>query len=75
MHLEMREGDDDIGVCDGAADFSLLDIFAVFDRDERLVRALEAVGDQHMAPGHKRVKAVLIGGVEVVERVLAAADI
>ena len=35
----------------------------------------EAVGDDHLAAGAERVVAVLVGGVEMLERVLAAADV
>ena len=74
MALEMVERDKDIGIHDRSADFGLLDILAV-NRYQRLVGALEAVGNQDMAAGGKGVEAVLIGAVQMVQRIFAAADI
>ena len=75
MALEMREGDEIIGVHDGASDFGLLDVIAALHRDERLVCALESVCDDDMAAGGEGVIPVHISGIEVVECVLASADI
>ena len=50
-------------------------VLAALDRDERLVGALEAVGDDDLATRGIRGKAVLVGGIDVLERVFAATDI
>ena len=75
MALGMREGDEDVGVHDGAADLRRAQILAAADGHEVIVPALEPVGDDALgAGGHGRI-AVEHGAVEMVERVGAAADI
>lgn len=73
--LEVREADHDVGVHEGAADLRVLDVLAAHDRHLDLVEALEPVGDDGVAPGLERVEPVGVGGVQVVERVLAPAHI
>ena len=75
MSLEMGERDDNVGVGDGAADLCLFDILAALHRNQGFVGPFEAVGDYHLTAGAEGVIAVLVGGVEVFKRVLAAADI
>lgn len=53
--LEVVEADDDVRVHDGPADLGLLHIFAARHRHQRLVGALEAVGDDDLAAGGKGV--------------------
>ena len=75
VSLGMREGDEDIGIHDGAADLRRAQIFAAADGHEVVVLALEPVGNDALrAGGHGRV-AVAHRTVEMVERVGAAADI
>ena len=57
------------------ADLGLVHVLAALDRDERLVGALETVGDDDLATRGIRGKAVLVGGVDVLERVFAATHI
>ena len=71
----MCQGDEDVGVHYGVADFGLLYIFAAVDRDGDVVSALESVGDDHRAAGGERSEAVLPGAVQVLDRVLAASGI
>ena len=73
--LKVGEADHDIGIHECLADLGLAHILAALDRDERLVGALEAVGDDDLATRGIRGKAVLVGGVDVLERVFAATDI
>ena len=54
--------------------FACADVLAV-DRHEHVVVALEAVGDDRLAAGAEGVVAVLVGDVQVVQRVLARADV
>ena len=73
--LEVREADYDVGVHERMADLCLLHVLAVLDGNNRLVGALEAVGDNHLAAGGVRSEAVLVGAVDVLERVFATAHV
>ena len=75
MALKVGEADHDIGVHERLTDLGLVHVLAALDRDKRLVGALEAVGDDDLATRSIRGKAVLVGGVDVLERVFAATDI
>ena len=75
MTLKVGETDHNVGVHKRLTDLGLVHILAALDRDERLVGALEAVGDNNLATRSVRGKAVLVGGVDVLERVFAATDI
>ena len=75
MTLKVREADHDVGIHECLADLCLAHVLAALDRDERLVGTLEAVGDDDLATRGIRGKAVLVGGVDVLERVFAATDI
>ena len=75
MTLKVREADHDIGIHERLTDLGLVHVLAALDRNERLVGALEAVGDDDLAARGIRGKAVLIGGIDVLERVFAATDI
>ena len=75
MTLKMGEADHDIGIHERLTDLGLMHVLAALDRDERLVGALEAIGDDDLATRGIRGKAVLVGGVDVLERVFAATDV
>ena len=75
MALKVGEADHDIGIHERLADLGLAHVLAALDRDERLVGTLKAVGDDDLATRGIRGKAVLISGVDVLERVFAATDI
>ena len=75
MTLKVGEANHDIGIHERLTDLGLVHILAALNRDERLVGALEAVGDDDLATRGIRGKAVLVGGVDVLERVFAATDI
>ena len=75
MTLKVGEADHDVGIHECLADLCLAHVLAALDRDERLVGALEAVGDDDLAARGVRGKAVLVGGVDVLERIFAATDV
>ena len=75
MALKVGKTDHNVGVHERLTDLGLVHVLAALDRDERLVGALEAVGDDDLATRGIRGKAVLIGGIDVLERVFAATDI
>ena len=70
----MVQGDEDVGIHNGAADFSFLYIFSV-NRNENVIGALESVCDQDVAAGGKRIVAIHIGRIQVIQRIFAAAYI
>lgn len=70
MTLKVRKADHDVGIHECLADLCLAHVLAALDRNECLVGALEAVGDDDLATRGIRGKAVLVGGVDVLERVL-----
>lgn len=75
MTLKVGEADRDVGIHERLANLGLMHVLATLDRDERLVGTLEAVGDDDLAARGVRGKAVLVGGVDVLERVFAATDV
>ena len=75
MTLKVGETDHDIGIHERLTDLGLAHVLATLDRDERLVGTLEAIGDDDLATRGIRGKTVLIGGIDVLERVFAATDI
>ena len=75
MALKVGEADHDIGIHERLTDLGLVHVLAALDRDERLVGTLEAVGDDDLATRGIRGKAVLIRGIDVLERVFAATHI
>ena len=75
MTLKVGEADHDIGIHERLTDLGLVHVLAALDRDKRLVGALEAVGNDDLATRSIRGKAVLVGGIDVLERVFAATDI
>ena len=75
MALKVGEANHDVGVHERLTDLCLAHVLTALDRDERLVGTLEAVGDDDLAARGIRGKAVLVGGIDVLERVFAAAHI
>ena len=75
MTLKVREADHDVGIHECLADLCLAHVLTALDRDERLVGTLEAVSDDDLATRGIRGKTVLVGGIDVLERVFAATDI
>ncbi len=75
MALKVGEADHDVGIHERLTDLGLAHVLATLDRDERLVGTFEAVGDDDLAARGIRGKAVLVGGIDVLERVFAAAHI
>ena len=54
MSLKVIQGDNDIRIHQSLADFSLLYVFAPFHGNQRFVRTLKSVCDDHMAAGGER---------------------
>ena len=75
MPLEMAQGNEHIGVHDRPADLGLLHIDAALHRDLHIVGALEAVSNDDLAAGAEGRETVLIGGVHMLQGVLAPAHI
>ena len=75
MALKVGEANHDIGIHECLTDLGLAHVLAALDRDERLVGAFETVGDDDLATRGIRSKTVLVGGVDVLERVFAATHI
>ena len=75
MALEVGERDDDVGIHESVADLGLMHVLAVFDRNQGLVRALEAVRDDDVATGGIRGEAVLVRAIDMLKRVFAAAHV
>ena len=75
MALKVGEADHNVGVHERLTDLGLVHVLAALDRNERLVGALETVGNDDLATRSIRGKAVLVGGIDVLERVFAATDI
>ena len=73
--LEMAQADKDVGVHDGAADFSGLAVFAVWHRHFDFIGAAQAVGDDDLTAGGHGPEAVQLGAGQMLEGVLAAARV
>ena len=67
MTLKVSKADHDVGIHERLADLGLVHVLAALDLDECLVGTLEAVGDDDLAARGVRGKAVLVGGVDVLE--------
>ena len=65
MALEMGQRDDDIRIHQRPADLGLFNIVAPLDGNGNLIVALQAVGNQDMAAGGIRRKAVLVSGFDM----------
>ena len=75
MALKVGEADHDVGVHECLADLGLVHVLTALDRNECLIGAFEAVGDDNLTARGIRGEAVLVGGVDVLERVFAATDV
>ena len=75
MSLKVCKADDDVGVHDGAADLCRLADLSVLDGNLNVVRALETIADDDLTARRRRIEAVEIRAVHMLERVLAAAGI
>ena len=73
--LEVAQGDQHVGVHQRAAHQGRLAVFAVGNGNLDVVRAPQAVGDDHVTAGGHAVEAVQLGVGQVVEGVLAAAGV
>ena len=71
----MGQGYEHIGVHDSPADLCGLYVFAAFHRDLHLVIALQTIANENVAAGGVGRKAVDISRFNVIQGVLAAADI
>ena len=59
MSLEVGQADENVGVHDGSANPRFLHVFAARDRNADIIRALQAVADDHRATDRQRCEAVL----------------
>ena len=75
MALEVAQADEDVGVHDGAADFSGLAVFAVRHRHFDFIGAAQAVGDDDLTAGGHGPEAVQLGAGQMLEGVLAASRV
>ena len=75
MALEVGQGDEHVGVHDGPADLGGFYILAALYGDLHLVGALQTVGDDDVAAGGVRGKAIDIGGLNVIQSVLPTAHV
>ena len=75
MSLEVGQGNEDVGVHDGAADESALEFRAVFQRYFHVVGTLQTVADDDLAAGAQGGESVFIRGIEMLKSMLAAADV
>ena len=73
--LEVGKGDKHIGVHDGAPDFCGLEQLAADNRHLDVVGALETVRDDDVTAGGEGGESVLVCGVDVIQRILAPADV
>ena len=70
----MRKRNEHVRIHDRSANLCASNEFAI-DRDFHVIRSLDSVSDDRMAFGRKRVIAVAIRGVQMVERILAGTDV
>ena len=75
MAFEVSQGDEHVGIHDGAADFGAFHVLAAVHGNFHFVDALQPVGNDHMAAGGERGIAVFIGGFHVVQGVFAPAHV
>ena len=71
----MGQADEHVRIHNRAADARFLHIFAALDRHGDVVRALEAVADDHRAADRQRREAVLPRAIEMLDGVLAASGV
>ena len=58
MAFKMGEGNENVRIHNCAADFGLFHILAALHRHQRFIGSFQAVGDQYLAAGGERIKAV-----------------
>ena len=75
MALEVAQADEHVRVHHGAANLGLLHVFTAHHGHLHIVGALQAVADDDLAAGGEGGEAVLIGGLNVLQRVFAAAGV
>ena len=75
MALEVGQGDEHIGIHDGAADLGGLHILAARHRHLHLVVALQTIGDEDLTAGGHGVEAVEHSAVQMIQCVLPPAHI
>ena len=75
MPLKMRQADEHIGIHDRAPDFGRFDILAALHRHLRFVGPLQPIPDDDLAPGGQWGKAVFLRSFDMLQRVLAPADV
>ena len=75
MALEVVQGDDNIGIHNGPADFCRFHILAAHHRHVYIVGALQAVGNEDMAAGGVGGKAVQVSSFQVIQGVFPGADV
>ena len=73
--LKMGQGDKHIGVHHRPADLGIFHIFATGHRYLSLIVALDAIGDNHLAPGGHGIEPIEHSGVQMIQAVLASAHI
>ena len=75
MALEVGQGNDHISITKGSSNLRFLDILSVPYRDEHLVVALDAIGDDDLATGCDCVETIEIGTIHMLQGILSATDI
>ena len=75
MSFKMVQGNNDIRFCQRFTDLCLFQHFPVGNRHQRFIVALQSVGNDHMAAGAERIKAIGISRVQMFQGMLAAAHI
>ena len=75
VSLEMIQGDENIGVHDGASDFCLFDVFSVRDGDRDIIGSLETVADDDVASGRVGRETVAVGCFDMFQRMFAGTDV
>ena len=75
MAFEVVEGDHHVSIHKSAADVRLLHVLAVGQGHSHVVRAAQTVRNDHVATGGEWREAVFVRGSDVLERVLAAANV
>ncbi len=75
MPLEMRERDKDVRIHDGVPDKRRLAVLSVMHRHLNVVGPAEPVPNQNLASSRRRIEAVQVCAVQMLQRMLAAARI
>ena len=75
VSLKVRQGNDNIGIHNSAANLRFLHKLSIFNRHISLISALKAIGNNHMATSRKGTKAVFESRIHMLQRMLATAHI